>query len=122
MKIIDAHLHFVPGEEHFDQIAIAAGHQNTVEHIREEYKKLGIVCGIVMGNRKLEPESHQYPEFMRYCIGIDSFYLTKHDIAESYDQIEQNLKRSSCVGIKLYPGYSHIYGSHVKSRNFQIRK
>lgn len=109
MKIIDAHLHFVPGDEYFGQIATAAGHQNTVEHIREKYEKLGIVCGIVMGNRKLEPECHQYPEFMRYCIGIDSFYLTKHDIKDSYDQIEQNLKRDNCVGIKLYPGYSHIY-------------
>lgn len=109
MKIIDAHLHFVPGDEYFGQIAAAAGHQNTAAHIRAEYEKLGVVCGIVMGNRKLEPEYHRYPEFLRYCIGIDSFYLTKHDIEDSYHQMEQNLKRSNCVGIKLYPGYSPIY-------------
>lgn len=54
MKIIDAHLHFCPGREYFDGIAVAAGHENTEEHLREEYRRLGIVHGIVMGNRGLD--------------------------------------------------------------------
>ncbi|MDU2065624.1 MAG: amidohydrolase, partial [Sporomusaceae bacterium] len=32
MKIIDAHLHFCD-EPYFDQIAEAAGHKNTSEHL-----------------------------------------------------------------------------------------
>ena len=43
MKIIDAHLHFCPGREYFDGIAVAAGHENTEEHLREEYRRLGTV-------------------------------------------------------------------------------
>ena len=40
MKIIDAHLHFRPGErEYFNQIAIAAGHENTEAHLRQEYAR-----------------------------------------------------------------------------------
>lgn len=59
MKIIDAHLHFRPGErEYFNQIAIAAGHENTEAHLRQEYARLGIVGGVVMGNGGVSLEGH----------------------------------------------------------------
>ena len=29
--------------------------------------------------------------------------------AHILDLLEQNLQRESCVGIKLYPGYNHVY-------------
>lgn len=109
MKIIDAHLHFWPEQEHFTELAKAAGHENRADHLKKEYERLGIACGIVMGNRGIDPELHQYPDFMRYCIGIDGHYLDGHTIAESIDQVEENLRRSQCVGIKLYPGYSPVY-------------
>lgn len=109
MKIIDAHLHFCPGYPHFDEIARQAEHENTEAHLRAQYKKYGIAGGIVMGNRGMEPEKHGYPDFLRYCIGVDRTYLKNHRITEAYDLIEENLKRKDCVGIKLYPGYNKLY-------------
>ena len=49
MKIIDAHLHFWPGEPYFDEIALAAKHQNTEKHLYEQYQAHEITMGIVMG-------------------------------------------------------------------------
>ena len=111
MKIIDAHLHFWPEEDGFTNLALAAGHENNAEHLEKAYEELGIVCGIVMGNRSVDPEDHRYPDFLRYCIGMDSFDLTENDVSESIEALEENLKRPQCVGIKLYPGYSPIYVS-----------
>ena len=31
------------------------------------------------------------------------------DKKKSLDQVEENLKRDTCVGIKLYPGYNKMY-------------
>ena len=109
MKIIDAHLHFCPGYGHFDELAISAEHENTAEHLKTTFEKLGIVGGIVMGNRGMEPEKHNYPDFMRYCIGIDRSYMSEHKLSDAYDLVEQNLKRDTCVGVKLYPGYNKLY-------------
>ena len=109
MKIIDAHLHFCPGYSHFDTIARQAEHENTEAHLKEQYQKYGIEGGIVMGNRGMEPEKHLYPEFLRYCIGVDRSYLKEQTVSEAYDLIEKNLQRETCVGIKLYPGYNRMY-------------
>lgn len=114
MKIIDAHLHFVPKKLHFSNLAKAAGHVNTEEHIREVYKKYGIEGGIVMGNHGVDVEKHQYPDLFRYCVGIDREFLISRDMGRSLDQVEENLKRDSCVGIKLYPGYNQAYMSDEK--------
>lgn len=107
--MIDAHLHFCRGDEYFDSIAAAAGHENTEEHLRAQFQDLDAVCGIVMGNRGLEPEQHRYPEFLRYCIGLDSSCLSQNLLMDSADLVEEHLKRQQCVGIKLYPGYNHGY-------------
>ena len=61
MRIIDAHLHLVPEYENFSRLAVQAGHVNTAEHLKEAYEANGIVGGIIMGNRGMEPEMHQYP-------------------------------------------------------------
>lgn len=111
MKIIDAHLHFCPENTHFNEIAAAAGHENTEAHLREQYESLGIQAGVVMGNRGMSSHNHIYPDFLRYCVGIDREYLKDHEIEESYDMIEKNLRRDDCVGIKLYPGYNAAYVS-----------
>lgn len=112
MKIIDAHLHFCPGREYFDGIAVAAGHENTEEHLREEYRRLGIVHGIVMGNRGLDCREHRYPKELRYCVGIDTEELEKGYLnREELDRIEENLRLDTCAGIKLYPGYTSVYVS-----------
>lgn len=106
MKIIDAHLHYCLNDPYFDGIAKEAGHVNSGTHLREEYKKHQIQCGIVMGNRGLEKEQHQYPDYLRYCIGLDSHYLGSHKVLDSISQLEWHLQQKQCVGIKLYPGYN----------------
>lgn len=114
MKIIDAHLHFLPGEPgYFSEIAAAAGHENTEEHLRREYGRLGIVGGVVMGNGSMAEEAYRhYPEYLRYCVGLDVQSQRGEDgeIPSSvWDQMEAQLKRKNCVGIKLYPGYNPWY-------------
>ena len=108
-KIIDAHLHFRPDMEGFTRLAEAAGHKNEESHLKETYKELGIVCGIVMGNSTVDSQDCSYPEFMRYCVGIDSGCLREMELVNAIAGIEEHLKRPECVGIKLYPGYTHYY-------------
>ena len=109
MKIIDAHLHFVPENPYFQEIAVRAEHKNTEEDLRAVYQKYNIEGGVVMGNRGVDPVDHSYPEFLRYCVGIDRDFLVSEDKKKSLDQVEENLKRDTCVGIKLYPGYNKMY-------------
>ncbi|MDR2892648.1 MAG: amidohydrolase family protein [Deltaproteobacteria bacterium] len=111
MKIIDAHIHFA-AHAHFDQLAREAGHSNDLDALKVDFDRLGIVGAIVMGNRDLTLESHSYPGFMRYCIGLDSsnFGETAADAASvALRQVELHLQRASCVGLKLYPGYNSTY-------------
>ena len=103
MKIIDVHLHFVPENPYFQEIAVRAEHKNTEEDLRAVYQKYGIVGGVVMGNRGVDPAAHSYPDFLKYCVGLDRDFLVSQDKKRSLDQMEANLKREDCVGIKLYP-------------------
>lgn len=113
MKIIDAHFHFYPYED-FHREAEAAGHENTAAHLQKVYQETGMVHGIVMGNGGLSLRQHQYPEFMSYCIGLDENCLNvgnRKEYEQRVDLVEQHLKRSQCVGIKIYAGYAHYYVS-----------
>lgn len=107
LNIIDGHFHFCDFKG-FDDLAAAAGHVNSEDHLRQAYKQFHYVHGVVMGNKTLDPAGHVYPEFMSYCIGLDSSGCNDH-IEESLPLIEANLKRPQCCGIKLYPGYNHVY-------------
>ena len=109
MDMIDAHLHFCEEEAHFCQIAREAGHENTEAHLREAFARNHIVKGIVMGNRGLSLERHQYPDFLVYCAGVDVDDLKPERLQRTLDQLELHLRRRECVGIKLYPGYSSCY-------------
>lgn len=109
MQIIDAHLHFCPESQDFTKIAKKAGHLNTQAHLSKQYKALHIVHGVVMGNHGLSLDEHNYPDFLSYCIGLDSHSMQKHTIQDSVSLLEQHLRRPQCVGIKLYPGYSPAY-------------
>ena len=111
MKIIDAHLHFGRGE-YFDTVARAAGHENTEEALRRDFRAAGIVHGIIMGNLPVEETSPNYPDIFHYCVGIGGDGVT--EIAEGrikklLPALEQHLKSERCVGIKLYPGYHYFY-------------
>lgn len=110
MRIIDAHLHlFPPQEPRFEETARAAGHHNSTDHLRQVYGELGIVHGVVMGNRSLETADHDYPaDLFHYCVGLDSHLLDRGNavIPDLPDRVEAHLARPSCCGVKLYPGYN----------------
>ena len=107
LQVIDSHFHFCdfPG---FDQVALAAGYTNTEESLHQAFIENNVVHGVVMSNRTLDAKKHNYPDYMSYCIGIDSL-TAKDDMDSIAANVEENLKISQCCGIKLYPGYSHIY-------------
>jgi predicted TIM-barrel fold metal-dependent hydrolase len=108
MEIIDAHIHRFTGD-HARDLARRAGHENSEEHLRSEYARLNIAGAVVMGNRSLEADDHQHPEYLRYCIGLDRSSGFEIDIKQTYEAVERNLQRKNCVGIKLYPGYNQQY-------------
>jgi predicted TIM-barrel fold metal-dependent hydrolase len=112
MKIIDAHLHLFPTDEDWaEQSAQRVGHHNSMDHLRREYKRLGMVHGVVMGNRSLEIGYHDYPEdLFHYCVGLDRSLLKDGELLEDLpERVEEHLKRENCCGIKLYPGYNRIW-------------
>ena len=64
-----------------------------------------------MGNHSLDPTYHDYPtDLFHYCVGLDSSLLEDGGrvIADLPDRVEENLRRESCCGVKLYPGYNRI--------------
>ena len=112
MKIIDAHLHLFQPSPRTDAMAQAVGHQNSTEHLRQVYGELDMVHGVVMGNRSLDPAYHDYPaDLFHYCVGLDSALMEGGErvIPDLAERVEENLKRESCCGVKLYPGYNRIW-------------
>ncbi len=112
MKIIDAHLHLFPSSSRTDAMAEAVGHRNSTAHLRQTYGELGMVHGVVMGNRSLEPADHDYPaDLFHYCIGLDSALMGQGEkpIPDLAEKVEANLKRAECCGVKLYPGYNKLW-------------
>lgn len=108
MKIIDAHLH-LGNDAYFDEIAKLAHHENTESHLREQYQRLGFVHGIIMGNLPVEIVHVPYPDFLSYCVGLDSRVFSMKRVNESLPYIEKHLQHASCKGVKLYPGYAPFY-------------
>lgn len=108
MKIIDAHIHFCQ-HPRFDEIALLAGHENTDAHLKAQYDKHNMVHGIVMANRSIALEDHHYPDYLSYCIGLDSFCFDPNEVTQQADLVEKHLQRKNCVGIKIYTGYNHFY-------------
>ena len=113
MKIIDAHFHYNFANEYFGRIAVEAGHINTREHLLETFEKHNIVHGIVMGNNNIDTDLADFPSCLSYCVGVDQQALNGDQDA-SLARVEDHLQKKNCVGIKLYPGYSHIYVSDRK--------
>ena len=109
MKIIDAHLHLFTGDS-AAHMAEAVGHTNSTSHLREVYRELGIVHGVVMGNGSLDTGFHDYPpDLFHYCVGLDSLENPECIPPGLPERVEEHLKRDSCCGVKLYPGYNQIW-------------
>lgn len=112
MKIIDAHLHLFPSSPSTDAMAEGVGHRNSTSHLRQVYNELGMVHGVVMGNRSLEADYHNYPaDLFHYCIGLDSALMGRGEeiVPDLAEKVEENLKRENCCGVKLYPGYNRLW-------------
>ena len=111
MKIIDAHLHLFTGPS-AEEMARNVGHHNDLDHLRQVYGQLHIVHGVVMGNHSLDVDAHNYPpDLYHYCAGLDSglFADGKEAPPDLPERVEEHLKRESCCGVKLYPGYNKIW-------------
>ena len=112
MNIIDAHLHLFPPDPETEETARQVGHHNSTDHLRQVYGQLSVVHGVVMGNHSLDPDYHQYPaELFHYCAGLDSSMQDEGGgFSPDYvSLLEDNLRRESCCGVKLYPGYNRIW-------------
>lgn len=113
MKLIDAHLHLFPWEDpSAEELAQRAGHHNTMDHLRQALGETNIVHGVVMGNRSLEMDYHNYPtDLFHYCLGLDSSLMgdDAKPVPDLAQRVEEHLQRESCCGVKLYPGYHRIW-------------
>lgn len=107
MKIIDAHLHIFPDGGD----APAACQAENLSSLRRLWEPLEIIHGVVMGNRSLAPEYHNYPaDLLHYCVGLDGRMLADGETVPPNlaDHVEAHLRRESCCGVKLYPGYNKV--------------
>ena len=114
MKIIDAHLHLFNPDERSETMARQVGHENSLPYLENLYKSQGVVAGVVMGNQKLSPDAYRFPPFFRYCIAVGSKYQGPKEEAQTIELAEEHLKRSACVGIKIYAGYTLAYVSDAR--------
>ena len=105
MKIIDAHLHLFPTEDNWaEETAQSVGHHNNLDHLRQVYGELNMVHGVVMGNRSLDVDYHNYPaDLFHYCVGLDSSLMVNGTavIPDLPDRVEEHLKRENCCGVTL---------------------
>jgi predicted TIM-barrel fold metal-dependent hydrolase len=117
MKIIDSHIHFREDPfGHFTELAKNAGHENSEAHLRVVFQKYNIERAVVMGNYGTDPAANRYPDIFYYAVGINHMTETELTDPRILENIEENLKRKNCVGVKLYPGYTHeyIYEKHYR--------
>lgn len=108
MRILDAHLHINEGNSYFNDIAGLSGQENTADYLLGEFKKNGIVSGIIMGNSGAQFPERRYPDGLFYCVGVKYDELIKSPNS-MLANIERHLTAPACVGIKFYPGYDYAY-------------
>ena len=127
MKIIDAHMHFFRYAG-FDQVARAAGHENTVENYLQACRENNVVLSVAMGNAPLGPsrfggvvprvpdlagpctlEPYNQPAEIAFCAGLESNGLTEENCEKTAREFEPVVWNPHCVGIKIYTGYNQVY-------------
>lgn len=108
-KIIDAHVHLFGEDPWADSLAQQMGHINSEAHLLEQFDKLNIVHGIVMGNDDPTPDAYKMDKRFHYCVGLDGAQLLRLGPDRVPAMVEEHLRREQCCGIKLYPGYDNHY-------------
>ena len=127
MKIIDAHMHYY-AVEGFDEVARAAGHENSAACWREICRKNGIAFAVAMGNTMDAPsrfggvpprlidlsapfdeQGWNQPQDMGCCLGVMSEEINRENAEKTAQEFEYYLKSPHFLGIKLYPGYNAVY-------------
>lgn len=125
MKIIDAHLH-MNKNPHFDALAEAAGHQNSLPALLQDLAAQNVAGCVVMGTGRQETRpghpglfdlagdpdpvgGYRYPQNVAFCIGVDPEGLRGDAARETLARYEQALQCPNCVGFKIYLGYKPYY-------------
>ncbi|RXZ81633.1 amidohydrolase [Paenibacillaceae bacterium] len=122
--IIDAHIH-LSDIASFRQTAIElSGVDYSVQGLKAEFDRCGVVLGIGMGVTEQEPggfPDHRsanpmpldladpLPPFLLECLGINPVRLDSDHQQVELDNIEQGLKKKGVAGIKIYAGYYPYY-------------
>ena len=112
----------------FREAAKQAGHENTSEHYLKACAENDVVFSIAMGNAegeeslyggstprvpdlagKFNYKEYNQPRTIGYCCGVKSDELTQDNAEKTALEFERYVNTPQCVGIKLYPGYRHVY-------------
>lgn len=109
MRYFDAHFHLFDDSTFGGTLAANIGDSADRDFFFNKYCSNGnMIGGILMGNGPLELQGKELPAGFYYCLGLDDEkYL--EDFDRTPDIIENHLKESKCVGVKLYPGYIARY-------------
>ncbi len=127
LKIIDAHMHFYDVDG-FKEAAKFAGHENTSEHYLQTCTENNVVFSVAMGNAEYEAplcggstprvpdlagkfnyKEYNQPRVIGYCCGVKSEELNVQNAEKTVLEFERYVNTPQCLGIKLYPGYQHVY-------------
>lgn len=115
MKVIDAHLHF-SNKEGFKETAAKIGHlEYSARGLKEEFKQSHVAAGVVMTTPQRENVSSQEEltledgtlDCLLSCVGVNPEKLKEN--AQELLYIEEELKKNTVTGIKIYPGYFPYY-------------
>lgn len=115
LKVIDAHLHF-SNKEGFKETATKIGHlEYSAKGLKEAFEQSGVVAGVVMTTPRREELSSQDEliledgslDCLLSCVGVNPEKLKEDDQELLY--IEEELKKCTVTGIKIYPGYFPYY-------------
>ena len=89
--------------------ALAAGHINTPEHLRQVFREQDIALGIVMGNDDTPRTPTEAAPPLVFCAGVRSGRLAPETRSGELERLETLLRSPRCVGVKIYLGYDYRY-------------
>lgn len=120
MKIIDAHIHYSDIKSFHQTATEISKVDYSFEGIQKEFAENNVVLGIAMGVTETTGEGFpdsassspmgidltpKIPKNIVYCAGINPFKLDEAVLL----QLEKDVQKPECVGIKIYLGYYPFY-------------